>query len=123
MMSGFQPINYDRRSFAPVTNTANGEMDCTTVFHYRQTGNIVRATYQGGGIECGVLIALVDADGKLDMRYSHVNANGELMTGTCHSTPEILPDGRIRLHEQWSWTSGDFSTGSSIIEEISGSEV
>jgi hypothetical protein len=53
------------------------------------------------------------------MRYHQVNEQGELMTGTCRSKPEILPDGRIRLHETWRWTSGDGSEGSSIIEEIS----
>lgn len=40
------------------------------------------------------------------------------MTGICRSTPEILEDGRIRLHEEWIWTSGDQSSGKSIIEEI-----
>ena len=33
------------------------------------------------------------------MRYHQVNDRGELMTGVCRSTPEVLPDGRIRLHE------------------------
>ena len=53
-----------------------------------------------------------------DMRYQHLNTAGELMTGVCISTPEILPDGGIRLHEKWRWTSGDLSEGSSVIEEI-----
>jgi hypothetical protein len=51
------------------------------------------------------------------MRYHQVNDNGELMTGTCQSAPEILPNGKIRLHERWDWTSGDKSKGRSIIEE------
>ncbi|WP_313187142.1 hypothetical protein [Sphingobacterium siyangense] len=52
------------------------------------------------------------------MRYHHINTAGEIMTGLCRSTPEILKDGRIRLHEEWKWTSGDQSSGKSIIEEI-----
>jgi len=40
------------------------------------------------------------------------------MTGKCYSTPEVLVDGRIRLHEMWEWTSGDYSKGQSIVEEI-----
>ncbi|MCH5689438.1 hypothetical protein LWM68_37470 [Niabella sp. W65] len=47
-----------------------------------------------------------------------MNDKGELMTGTCSSVPEILPDGKIRLHETWQWTSGDQSAGTSIIEEV-----
>jgi hypothetical protein len=34
------------------------------------------------------------------------------------SRPEILANGKIRLHESWEWTSGDKSTGKSIIEEL-----
>ena len=63
-------------------------------------------------------MALVDAEGCLDMRYHQVNDRGELMTGACRSTPELLPDGRIRLHEEWRWTSGDGSGGSSVLEEV-----
>jgi len=51
------------------------------------------------------------------MRYHQVNQKGELMTGMCKSMPEILENGKIRLHESWEWTSGDKSKGSSIIEE------
>jgi len=40
------------------------------------------------------------------------------MTGICKSKPEILPNGKIRLHERWQWTSGDLSLGQSIIEEL-----
>ena len=54
----------------------------------------------------------------LDMRYHQVNDRGEGMTGVCRSTPEFLPDGRIRLHVAWRWTSGDGSSGSSVLEEV-----
>jgi hypothetical protein len=52
------------------------------------------------------------------MRYQHVNKQNELMTGRCHSVPERLPDGRLRMHESWQWTSGDNSSGESVIEEV-----
>ncbi len=32
--------------------------------------------------------------------------------------PEILPDGRLRLHEHWEWTNGAQGRGESIIEEV-----
>jgi len=47
-----------------------------------------------------------------------VNDKNELMTGVCRSVPEILSNGKIRLHEEWKWTSGDGSQGRSIIEEV-----
>lgn len=110
-------INYDGRTFQSVSNTANGEVSGETKFYYHQKGEIVWAEYSGGAILHGQLIARVMPDGSLDMRYQHINSEGELMTGKCISTPEILTDSRIRLHERWQWTSGDFSNGESIIEE------
>ena len=112
------PINYNGRVFRSVSNTANGEVDRQALFDYHQQGQIVWATYQGGAIQWGTLIARVDEAGRLDMRYQHINLAGELMTGECLSTPEILPDGRIRLHETWQWISGDRSVGQSVVEEI-----
>ncbi|VAW17344.1 hypothetical protein MNBD_BACTEROID03-2832 [hydrothermal vent metagenome] len=40
------------------------------------------------------------------------------MTGICHSKPELLPNEKIRLYEDWKWTFGDKSYGKSILEEI-----
>lgn len=110
-------INYNGKIFRPISNTANGETSAETVFVYQQTGNILTASYSGGSIKLGQLIGLVDVDGNIDMRYHHVNQKGELMTGVCQSRPEMLENGKIRLHESWQWTSGDFSSGTSIIEE------
>lgn len=111
-------ISYDGRRFTSVSNSANGEVSTATVFEYRQDGRLVWATYGGGAIVFGTLIAKADELDHLDMRYQHLNTAGELMTGRCHSTPEVLPDGRLRLHEQWQWTSGDGSAGTSVIEEL-----
>ena len=40
------------------------------------------------------------------------------MTGICISKPEMTSTGKIRLYENWQWTSGDKSKGHSILEEI-----
>ena len=111
-------ISYDNRRFRSTANSENGEVGEETTFQYHQAGDVVWAEYSGGSILRGTIIALVLDDGSLDMRYQHINANGGLMTGRCASTPEQLPDGRLRLHETWQWTSGDLSSGESIIEEM-----
>lgn len=111
-------INYDNRKFCLVVNSPTGEVGSETVFHYHQTGNVVWAEYSGGQIVFGTLVAKCDSDANLDMRYQHLNTKGELMTGICKSKPEILPDGRICLHEKWQWTCGDRSNGESLIEEL-----
>ena len=111
-------INYNGKTFRLVNSTVNGQVNNETLFYYTQKGNIVSAQYNGGGIVNGHLIAVAAADGKLDMRYHHINNNGEIMTGICLSEPELLPNGKIRLHEKWRWTCGDKSSGISIVEEI-----
>lgn len=111
-------ISYDGRTFKPVSSSETGEVGDETLFHYHQTGDVVWAEYSGGEIRFGTLIAKVLDGGSLDMRYHHINVRGELMTGICRTTPELLPDGRLRLHEKWQWTSSDLSSGESIIEEI-----
>jgi hypothetical protein len=110
-------INYNGKIFRPISNTENGETSNETVFKYQQVGNILTSEYSGGKIKYGHLIGLVDAMGNIDIRYHQVNEKGELMTGICTSIPEILENGKIRLHESWEWTSGDSSKGQSIIEE------
>jgi hypothetical protein len=111
-------FNYHNRFFRSVANTPNGQVSGETVFHYHQDGDLVWATYQGGSIRFGTLIAKVDEQGRLEMRYQHLTHNGDLMTGQCQSTPTRLADGRFRLDEVWHWTSGDLSSGTSAIEEI-----
>jgi hypothetical protein len=111
-------INYNDKRFCPISNTENGETSSETTFHYRQVGNILTSEYAGGKIIKGHLIGLVDNQGNIDMRYHQINEKGELMTGICKSVPEILSNGKIRLHETWEWTSGDKSKGKSIIEEL-----
>jgi hypothetical protein len=111
-------FNYHNKTFRSLSNTSNGEVGNETFFYYQQSGNIVTASYKGGSIEQGHLIAIVEDNGSLNMRYHHVNTAGELMTGVCNSIPELLPNGKLQLIETWQWTSGDKSSGTSIIEEI-----
>ncbi len=110
-------INYNDKIFRPIVNSENGETSNDTVFIYKQIGNILTSEYSGGKIINGHLIGVVDENGEIEMRYHQVNQKGELMTGICKSKPEILENGKIRLHETWQWTSGDKSNGQSIIQE------
>ncbi len=111
-------FNYEGRVFRSVQNSSNGEVGDDTRFHFHQQGGIVWATYGGGKILMGTLVAKMNPDGSLDMRYQHLNEKSEFMTGECHSVPEMLEDGRYRLHEEWRWTCGDGSSGKSVVEEV-----
>lgn len=110
-------INYNGKIFRTILNSENGETSNETIFIYNQTENILTSEYSGGKIKKGHLIGIVDENGNIEMCYHQVNNKNEMMTGRCKSRPEILKNGKIRLHESWEWTSGDKSKGQSIIEE------
>lgn len=111
-------IDYNNKTFRSVSNSPNGEVSNETLFHYSQQGYHITAVYSGGNIADGSLSATADEAGNLSMRYQHVNTKGEFLTGVCFSRPEILPNGKIRLHEKWQWTCGDYSSGESVVEEV-----
>jgi len=111
------PVDYNGKKFSAISNTENGQTSSDTIFQYMQKGNVLTSVYSGGEIVIGHIIGLVDGEGNIDMHYHHINHEGSIMTGICQSRPEVLPSGKIRLHEKWQWTSGDLSTGNSILEE------
>lgn len=123
MATAAPQLLFNDRTFRSTSNSSTGEVSAATTFRYHQSAtepHIVWAEYSGGSIVRGSLIATVAQDGSnvLDMRYHHVNDKGDLMTGQCKSTPEVLSNGKLRMHEKWKWTSGDQSEGESVIEEV-----
>ncbi|WPP48649.1 n-acetylglutamate synthase [Catalinimonas niigatensis] len=110
--------NLHQKRFRSLSNSSSGDVDKETVFYYFQEGDIVWATYRGGAIRKGTLIARWLPEGQLEMRYQHLSKANEFKTGQCVSTPELQADGKLRMYEKWKWTSGDKSEGNSIIEEI-----
>ncbi|OHX67922.1 n-acetylglutamate synthase [Flammeovirga pacifica] len=113
-----EKINYHNKRFRAVMNSDNGEVDDQTFFHYRQGGDVIWATYHGPNIRMGTLTGIVNEDGTLEFNYQHVNLDKKIMTGFCKSTPSFDSDGTIRLKEEWQWTNGDLSKGTSEIVEL-----
>ena len=113
-------FNYDDRQFVGVENYDEGDLTKDVKFHYRQEGSEVRGTFEGGRVKQGQLLAEVLPDGRLDMIWRYRNVDAEIVNGTCISIPEILNDGRYRLRESWTITSGPKAgeTGESVIEEV-----
>ena len=109
---------YDGRTFMTYTNTDNGEVSTETIFHYHQNGKQLWAEYEGGEIIKGYLIGFVEEDNKLRFSYQHINSNQEIRIGQCQSYPEVLPDGKLMLHESWQWLNGDGSKGNSQLIEV-----
>ncbi|MDQ3803204.1 MAG: n-acetylglutamate synthase [Acidobacteriota bacterium] len=112
-------FNLNDRHFILAGNSAAGDAPAGTArFHFRQEGDAVWATYQGGAIVLGLLLARADERGELDVRFQQLTAAGELKTGRGLSRVEVLPDARLRLRETWEFTSGATGGGEAVFEEI-----
>lgn len=110
-------VNLEGRLFRDVSPEHAGDVGDSTVFEYHEDDDAtVWARYFGGNVRLGFLVGT--RSGKsLDFRYVHVTTEGETAGGHCVSRVELLDDGRLRLHEQWSWDSKPGS-GTSVVEEI-----
>lgn len=106
----------DGRRFRTAAEVPGGDVGVETLFEYSQDGELAHARYSGGAVVLGFLVGTRDGD-NLHFRYAQLRADGTTATGRCSSRIEVLPDGRLRLHEQWSWESAEGS-GTSVIEEI-----
>ena len=111
-------MNYHNKQFKVISNSDNGDVSEEMTFLYQQIGEIISCEYEGPNISDGHLIGVVDEDGSINFRYRQTNARGEEVSGICYSKPEIMDNGKIRLHEKWRWTCGHRAKGRSVLEEI-----
>ncbi|TQJ21470.1 hypothetical protein FBZ33_1694 [Micromonospora sp. A202] len=109
-------ISLDGRRFRAVADVVAGEVGTQTVFAYHERAGEVWAEYAGGSIRRGHLVGTRTGN-RLDFRYVQLNTDGQTSSGRCVSEVSVLPDGRVRLHETWSWESRP-GNGSSMVEEV-----
>ncbi|MFD2829694.1 n-acetylglutamate synthase [Corticicoccus populi] len=110
-------INYDGRTFIAKENSENGEVGEATEFSYHQEDSVFWAEYSGGEVVRGHLIGTAADNGTLDFHYQHLNEDGEIRIGKCHSVPRKTDNGRLVMDENWQWLNGDKSTGTSVVIE------
>jgi hypothetical protein len=106
-------INYDGRRFRPAESDAQNR-----VAYYWQDGDLLWGHFVGGKARRGTLTGTCASDGSLHFAYCMVLDDGAVVSGTCRSTPQVLADGRIRLHEAWERYGNHASHGESVLEEI-----
>jgi hypothetical protein len=114
--------NYDGRRFTPVGSPE----DDRPVALWRQDGATVTARFSGGPVLAGFLLGTVGADGVVHAAYGQLLRGGAdagagageltVQAGRCTTTPDLLPDGRLRMREEWHRTDG--SSGVSYLEEV-----
>ena len=107
-------IDYDGRRFSPLGAAAADGI----VARYRQDGDLLGGEYSGGEARHGALVGTCAPDGTLRFAYCHVQVSGEIVCGSCVSTPRLLSDGRVQLREQWERYGEHAEQGVSWLEEL-----
>jgi hypothetical protein len=105
-------IDYDGRKFRKPGD------DGGTVAVYHQDGDVVWAEFTGGPVRRGSLNGTRRPDGTLHLGYTIVLDTGDVVCGRTVNTPELVPDGRIRLHERWERYGPHADSGTSYVEEV-----
>jgi hypothetical protein len=105
---------YDGRAFRP----GGEDMAGGTQARYHQDADLVWGEFAGGHVRRGSLAGTCAPDGVLCFAYSMVLDSGEIISGYCRSTPQLLDDGRIRLSEEWERYTPTRETGVSYLDEI-----
>ena len=95
--------------------SSEGEAGAATVFEYHERDGVVWARYEGGAVRLGVLVGTREGD-RVEFRYSQLNEAGETASGRGTTTISSLPDGRLRLEEDWAWETKP-GAGTSAVEE------
>lgn len=109
------PLLHGRRMRA-VSTAATGVVSNSTLLVFEQTGDVVSARYRGGAIIDGYLIGRLEGLG-LTFRYVQADNAGNLDAGVSTGTLSQLPDGRLRLVEEFQWLTRT-ERGVNVFEEI-----
>lgn len=99
-----------------VENSPTSVIDRDTVFLFEQTGDTVRARYEGGSILSGTLDGILK-DGVLEFAFSQIELPSTLATGTSKCRLRRL-DGVLELVEDFTWSDDNRGTGTNILREI-----
>ncbi|MGB5647005.1 hypothetical protein [Muriicola sp.] len=103
-------IDFHNKRFALIENSEKGTVNKDTVFEFQQTGDLVTATYYGGPIKLGKIIALLKKD-TLDMRYHCVTSENELKAGKAMAKISHTDLGKIKLTLRWEWLDSSNEKG------------
>jgi hypothetical protein len=100
------------------TGNEHGVSGADTVFHYWMDGRVITGTYRGGRIREGHLVGrVIDAE-RIETLYHCVTTDDELLAGWSRGVVSADESGRVHLHFDWAWFTGDQSGGVSSYVEL-----
>jgi hypothetical protein len=104
------------RYFVPVANP-HGVSGADTVFHYRMEGASIWATYGGGRVVRGHVVARATGPDTLETLYHSHTTDGDLLAGWSRGRVGTDAAGRTTLDFTWGWLTGAEGGGESSYVE------
>ncbi len=110
-------IDFNEKKFRVIKNEGeNAEVNTDTSFYFYQREGLLYTEYSGGNIKYGEMFGILQ-NNNISFYYQHENMDGKIRKGKSESKIAKLPAGRIRLIDEWQWSSHE-GTGVCILEEI-----
>jgi hypothetical protein len=101
-------------TFRAVANSTNGTLNTdTTMTFVSEDESSILGVYRGGTIRTGNVVATRKSPSTIEMLYHCVTTSGELKAGRAMGSFARNADGRLCMHLDWQWLTGDQSKGAS----------
>ena len=109
-------MNLDGTRFRVSASAEQGIVSAETCLQLCQRGSRVLGRYAGGSIRRGCLVGAWSG-ATLRFRYAQYEGTGHVHGGHSVCTLEVLPTGRLRLHEHFTWETRSGS-GTNTFDQV-----
>jgi hypothetical protein len=100
-----------------VRTSPNGVVNESTLFTFKQLGNVVSAEYEGGLIKKGFLVGRSDGL-VLKFSYCQLQVDNVVDSGVSICVLSANDRGKITLTERFEWKSRPGEFGTNVFEEV-----
>ncbi|MFJ8039532.1 hypothetical protein ACIRBX_03330 [Kitasatospora sp. NPDC096147] len=105
-------IDYDGRQFRKL------EAEDGVVARYHQEDDLVWADFAGGPVRRGNVAGVCSPEGVLELAYTMVLDDGEVIAGRTVNTPYTGPGGDLLIREEWERYGPHARSGTSFLTEV-----
>ena len=106
-------MNLTGKMFRAISNSNNGNLNTETVMRFTSDDTVITGFYSGGTIAIGHVLAKRINKMELEMLYHGATKEGVHNAGKAHATFSPDDTGRMHMHLDWQWLTGDQSKGQS----------
>jgi len=113
-------MNYtlDQKQFKLLHNSNNGEVSEDTIFNFSQKDHLITASYSGGSIIYGNIVATPLSANQLKLFYHCMTKEGVVKAGKAIAEITKTKENLLHLQLNWQWLEGNQKEGTSSYLEV-----